>query len=65
MELDKYQYGTTQAANILAVEPLRARLERRKREAEKQLDDLNKALKFLDENKDFEVFHDLLGKTGF
>lgn len=46
-------------------ETLRQRLEARKKAAEEHLADLNKALKFLDENPNFEAFHDLVGKTGF
>jgi hypothetical protein len=46
-------------------ETLRKRLEDRKKAATEHLDDVSKALKFLDDNPNFEAFHDLLGKAGF
>jgi hypothetical protein len=46
-------------------ETLRTRLENRKKAAEEHLADVTNALKFLDDNPNFEAFHDLLGKTGF
>lgn len=46
-------------------ETLRRRLEDRKKGAEQHLADVTQALKFLDDNPNFEAFHDLLGKTGF
>lgn len=44
---------------------LRERLEDRKAQAEGHLKDVADALKFLDENPNFESFHNLVGKTGF
>jgi hypothetical protein len=46
-------------------ETLRKRLEDRRKAAAEHLQDVEKALKFLDDNPNFEAFHDLLGKTGF
>lgn len=44
---------------------LRQRLVERQKEAEERLADINSALKFLDENPNFEAFHNLIGKAGF
>jgi dienelactone hydrolase len=48
-----------------ARQTLRERLVERKRAAEEHLADVNHALKFLDENPNFEAFHNLIGKAGF
>ena len=44
---------------------LRQRLEERKKAAEEHLADINQALKFIDDNPNFESFHNLIGKAGF
>ena len=44
---------------------LRQRLEERKKAAEEHLADVNQALKFIDDNPNFESFHNLIGKAGF
>lgn len=46
-------------------ETLRVRLVRRRKDAAEHLADVERAIKFLDDNPNFESFHDLLGKTGF
>jgi hypothetical protein len=44
---------------------LRQRLEERQKASEEYLADVTNALKFLDENPSFELFHNLIGKAGF
>lgn len=44
---------------------LRQRMIERQKQAEEHLADVNQALKFLDENPNFEQFHNLIGKAGF
>jgi hypothetical protein len=44
---------------------LRERLVERKATATEHLNDICKALEFLDANANFEAFHNLIGKTGF
>lgn len=50
---------------LLRRETLRIRLEQRQKDAQEHFNDVTKALKFLDDNPNFEAFHDLLGKAGF
>jgi hypothetical protein len=50
---------------VLTRQTLRQRLEERHKAATEHLADVTKALKFLDDNPNFEAFHDLLGKAGF
>ena len=46
-------------------ETVRERLERRKRQHEAQLADVNAALLLLDENPTFEKVHDAIQKAGY
>lgn len=61
---DRAQMVAPQGMTLMR-ETLRKRLEDRQKAAKEHLDDVNKALKFLDDNPNFEAFHDLLGKAGF
>lgn len=56
---------STEVATLGMRETLRKRLEDRRKQLAENLSDVEKALKFLDDNPNFEAFHDLLGKTGF
>ena len=64
MGLEKVYAEQTQLCTPVR-QTLRQRLEERKRAAEEHLADVNQALEFLDKNPSFEVFHNLIGKTGF
>lgn len=44
---------------------LRERLMQQKTEIERHLENLNAALKFMDDNPNFEAFHDTITKAGF
>jgi hypothetical protein len=57
--------GTETAACVPTRQTLRQRLEERKKAAEEHLEDVTKALEFLDKNPAFELFHNLVGKAGF
>ena len=64
-----YDRGMVEATNhgmlVQSRQTLRQRLEERRKGAAEHLADVEKALKFLDDNPNFEAFHDLLCKTGF
>ena len=44
---------------------IRERLEEQKRVVQEHLTNLDMALKFMDDNPNFENFHNILGKIGF
>lgn len=62
-ELSKYAEPTQ--ACVPTRQTLRERLVERKRSAEEHLKDVTQALEFLDNNPNFESFHNLIGKAGF
>lgn len=62
---ENYQMEQVKADCTLRQETLRQRLEFRKKQTEALLADVNEALKFLDNNPNFEAFHNLIGKAGF
>jgi hypothetical protein len=53
------------AVGVPTRQTLRQRLIERQKAAEEHLADINQALKFMDDNPNFEAFHNLIGKTGF
>lgn len=62
-----YEYGLVQdkrGIGQLPSETLRERLERQRKQAFEHLQNIEKAIEFLDKNKGFEEFHDLVGKVG-
>ena len=63
---DRGLVGTQNAElSVPQRQTLRQRLEERKKAAEEHLADVNQALKFIDDNPNFESFHNLIGKAGF
>ena len=63
---DRGLVGTqTAELSVPQRQTLRQRLEERKKAAEEHLADVNQALKFIDDNPNFESFHNLIGKAGF
>ncbi len=65
MERQLTNYATEGTIVAGQRQTIREQLEERKRAADEHLQDVIKALEFLDKNPDFEVFHNLLRKTGF
>jgi len=65
MDMGLKEYANTAQVCAPTRQTLRERLKERKQAAEEHLADVNHALKFLDENPNFEAFHNLIGKAGF
>lgn len=63
--MDVNKYATEGQCLVAQRQTLRERLEERKRAATEHLNDVCQALAFLDQNANFEAFHNLIGKTGF
>jgi len=59
------RYPTEGQVCAVTRQTLRERLVERKATATEHLNDICKALAFLDANANFEAFHNLIGKTGF
>lgn len=59
------KYGVLEQTPKLSRESLRERLMRQKSQTSEHLANIEKAIKFLDENKGFEEFHDLVGRVGY
>lgn len=65
--MNQYDYPQVakESTGLLARESIKETLTRRREEAAIHLQNLDNAIKFLNENPNFESFHDLLRKSGF
>lgn len=63
-----YEYGVLaempKEPGLRAPEPIKDRLKRQRSEVQATLDNLDNAIKFLEDNPHFEAFYDTLRKTG-
>jgi hypothetical protein len=63
-EIDK-SYAKQSQVCVPTRATLREWMLERKKATEEHLADVNQVLKFIDDNPNFEVFHNLIGKAGF
>lgn len=62
-EIAQYSKGCPEV-DYPRLETLRERLERKRNQAADNLKNIEMAIAFLDKNKGFEEFHDLVGRVG-